>query len=78
MSDNDYDYEFSDREDQYSGHSDNGSSVHGSDFEYEGGAPLYILHTDLIFFPKPNRRYQYSAPFFFLDEILILVPRPPK
>ena len=37
MSDNDYDYEFSDREDQYSGHSDNGSSVHGSDFEYEGG-----------------------------------------
>ena len=41
-------------------------------------SPLYILHTDPIFFPKPDRRYQYSAPFFFLDEILILVPRPPK
>ena len=44
----------------------------------KGGAPLYILHTDPIFFPKPDRRYQYSAPFFFLDENLILVPRPPK
>ena len=40
--------------------------------------PLYILHTDPIFFPKPDRRYQYSAPFFFLEENLILVPRPPK
>ena len=57
----------------------------GSCVRFQAGAelgqaqsPMYKRQVDPIFFPQPDRRDQYSSPFFFLDENLILVPRPPK
>ena len=55
----------------------------GSCVRFQAGAelgqaqsPMYKRQVDPIFFPQPDRRDQYSSPFFFLMKILFWSPDP--
>ena len=55
----------------------------GSCVKFQAGAelgqaqsPMYKRQVDPIFFPQPDRRDQYSSPFFFLMKILFWSPDP--
>ena len=47
-----------------------------SPLPYQCGTPMYIMHADQIFFPRPDRLTQFTSPISFSIKILFLPPQP--